>query len=99
MTAAMRVMKTAAFRRAPSSFSVGESEGVSEYTRLAAVMMGGEGERGEEREYTRRTTRSMQRETGEIIPMISSPIEERMLLLFDILVGEFRRTGCVRSSR
>lgn len=32
-----------------------------------------------EREYTRRTTKSMQRETGDITPMISWPIDSKML--------------------
>lgn len=36
-------------------------------------------EEGEEREETSRTTRSMQIETGDMTPMISTPIDSRML--------------------
>lgn len=77
----MRTTKTTAFRSAPSSFWVVVSEDDSRYTRLAAVRMTCwlSEEDGEERVYTIRTTRNMQMDTGDITPMISTPIVSRML--------------------
>lgn len=96
MTTAMRMMKTAALSNAPSNFWAVESEGLSRYTKVAAVRIEFRSGEAGVKAYTKTMTKSMQIDTGDITPMISMPIDSRMLVS---MVEEFRQTGTGSSSR
>lgn len=84
MTAATRATKAAALSKAPTRRRAGGSEADSAYTRVAAVVAEAAVDSNEEIEEgdrvdTRKTTRSMQIETGDMTPMISTPSESNTL--------------------
>lgn len=73
--------KTSEFKRAPLNLSHVESELSSLYAMVAMVETEEDDEElSELRMVTRRTTRNMQIETGDMILMISSPRDSIMLL-------------------
>ena len=75
--------KTSEFKRAPLNFSHAESELSSLYAMVAMVETEEDDEDVSElRMVTRRTTRNIQIETGDMILMISSPRDSIMLLGF-----------------